>query len=104
MSTRRILKFPVKGCGADTLITCRRYAILDIQLQGTEMVCWIETDDSLPETTVELTSIGTGWNLPSELMDNYYYIKTVQDADEFVWHFYERLEFKDFKPNGEEAL
>ena len=51
MGITRILKYPVKGKGEVTTITCQRYRLLDIQLQGLELVCWIETRDDYPETT-----------------------------------------------------
>lgn len=89
IGTTRILKYPVNGNGAVTAIICRRYRLLDIQLQGDDLVCWIETRDSCPETTTRLLSIGTGWEMPSEFMSGSFYIKTVQDAYGYVWHFYE---------------
>ena len=89
MSTTRILKYPVNGNGAVTEITCRRHRLLDIQLQGDNLVCWIETRDDCPETTTNLLSVGTGWEMPSDLMNNTFYFKTVQDAYGYVWHFYD---------------
>lgn len=92
MSSTRIYKYPVAGEGAVTPIVCRRSRLLDIQLQGYEMVCWIETRDDYPETTTELVSFGTGWPIPTDLIGDMRYFKTVQDAAGFVWHFYEVLE------------
>lgn len=89
MSTSRILKFPVRGNGEVTSITCRKHRLLDIQLQGNNLMCWIETRDDLPEVTTELVALGTGWDIPSEMMSNAVYVKTVQDAFGYVWHFYE---------------
>lgn len=89
MSMTRILKYPVKGNGEVTSIICRKHRLLDIQLQGYTLMCWIETKDDLPEVTTELISIGTGWEVPPELMNNSSYFKTVQDAVGYVWHFYE---------------
>lgn len=91
MSSTRILRYTVKGSGAVTSIKCRRNRLLDIQLRGDEMVCWIETRDDLPETTTELVSIGTGWEVPSDVINGMTYRKTVQDADGYVWHFYESM-------------
>lgn len=89
MSTRRILKYPVTGGGAViTSVTCRRKRLLDIQLQGDELMCWIETGDDCPEVTTRLFSIGTGWEISSDILDNARYFKTVQDAYGYVWHFY----------------
>lgn len=92
MGAIRIYKYPVAGNGTVTPIVCRKNRLLDIQLQGCEMMCWIETNDKLPETTTELVSFGTGWPIPEELISTMRYFKTVQDAAGFVWHFYELLE------------
>lgn len=89
MATTRILKYKLNGFGTATKITCRRYRILDVQKQGLDLVCWIETRDDYPETTTELVSVGTGWEVPTDVMEYTKYIKTVQDAAGFVWHFYE---------------
>jgi len=89
MSTTRIFKYPVNGNGEVTRITCRRHRLLDVQLQGHDLMCWIETRDDCPETTTELISVGTGWEVPSEVMDGSFYFKTAQDALGYVWHFYE---------------
>ena len=92
MGTTKILKYKVFGEGVPTSITCHKARLLDIQLQRGDMVCWVETNDDLPETTTNLISLGTGWDVPSELMDKVRYFKTVQDACGFVWHFYEVVE------------
>ena len=85
----RIYKYPVIGDGQINKITCGRVKLLDIQLQGMEMVCWVETGDDIPVTTTELVGFGTGWPIPSEICGQMKYFKTVQDAAGFVWHFYE---------------
>lgn len=89
MGITKILKYPIKGNGEVNMITCRRRRLLDIQSQGHTLMCWIETCDDMPETTTELVSIGTGWEIPSEVMDRAFYFKTVQDAAGYVWHFYD---------------
>ena len=91
MSNIRILKYPVNGSGEVTRITCRRKRLLDIQRQNLDLVCWIETDDSLPETTTELVCIGTGWSVDADIFKDLKYLKTVQDTSGYVWHFYEIL-------------
>lgn len=88
MSTTRILKYPVLG-GSVTTITCRRRRLLDIQLQRGELVCWIETSDDSPEITTKLLSVGTGWDIPAEMLNEATYFKTVQDDYGYVWHFYD---------------
>lgn len=92
MSTTRIFKYPLVGEGIINPIVCKRSRLLDIQLQGYEMMCWVETRDDLPEVTTELIGFGTGWPIPADLFDGMKYLKTVQDAAGFVWHFYELLE------------
>lgn len=86
-----IYKYPIFGNGVLNKITCRRKKLLDIQMQNDEIVCWMEVDDDLPETTTELISLGTGWRVPKEDMYSFGYRKTVQDAVGCVWHFYEQL-------------
>ena len=89
MNNARVLKYPIAGEGVVNSIICRKYRLLDIQLQRDELVCWIETREECPETTTKLISVGTGWEVPSEILDKGFYFKTVQDAYGFVWHFYE---------------
>lgn len=89
MAITKILKYKLNGIGNSTKITCCRSRILDIQMQEGDMMCWIETRDDCPETTTEIVSIGTGWEIPSDIMTFTKYIKTIQDSDGFVWHFYE---------------
>lgn len=91
MSTTRILKYKLNCIGNPTRITCRRNRILDIQIQEGDMVCWIETRDDLLETTTEIVPIGTGWEIPSDVMSHTNYLKTIQDPYGYVWHFYEVL-------------
>ena len=94
MSSVKILKYQVAGNGELTNIICRKSKILDIQLQGYSMMCWIETRDDLPEVATSILSIGTGWDMPSDFMDGANFIKTVQDACGYVWHFYEVSEHR----------
>lgn len=89
MSNIRILKYPIHGEGWMNKIVCHKRRILDIQLQGDTIVCWIETDENLPEVGVEIVGYGTGWGIYEDY--NLSYIKTVQDAQGYVWHFYEVL-------------
>lgn len=91
MATTKIFKYKLNGIGNPTKITCRRSRILDIQMQEGDMVCWIETRDDYPETTTEIVSIGTGWEIPSDVMTFTNYLKTIQDHYGYVWHFYEVL-------------
>lgn len=89
MGNVKILKFPVKGYGLISNFRCKRSRLLDIQLQGTQMMCWVETRDEFPDSEVSLVSVGTGWEVPSEEISGAVYFKTVQDHAGYVWHFYE---------------
>lgn len=89
MSATKIYKYPVLGDGRTSQITCGKVRLLDIQLQGDQMMCWVETRDDLPATVTELIAFGTGWPIPTDLISKMKYFKTVQDAYGFVWHFYE---------------
>lgn len=91
MATTKILKYKLNGIGNPTKITCRRNRILDIQIQNGDMVCWIETSDDSLETTTEIVSVGTGWEIPSDVMKYTRHLKTIQDPYGYVWHFYEFL-------------
>ena len=58
---------------------------LDIQAQGKDMVVWAEVDLEKESKSFYVCSIGTGW---PRLGDNWNYLKTYQDDNGFVWHFY----------------
>lgn len=89
MGNVQILKFPVSGNGLVSSFRCKRSRLLDIQCQKGSLVCWVETRDEFPESEVRLIGIGTGWEVPSDLLSGAVYFKTVQDDDGYVWHFYE---------------
>lgn len=88
MSTKAILKYPLHEGQVPTEIRCRFVRLLDIQVQRSITTAWILTDDSVPEVEVELIPIGTGWEIPSDVMDQVEHVKTVQDAYGFVWHYH----------------
>ena len=90
MGNVRVLKFPVSGYGTEQTFRCKRSRLLDIQAQGDQLVCWVETRDEFPESEVALISVGTGWEVPSDVLAGYVYFKTVQDCCGLVWHFYEK--------------
>ena len=91
MGVRRILKYPLY-CGQTTTdIKCNFVRVLDIQVQHSNVTAWILTDDSVPEVEISLIPVGTGWEIPSEIMDGLEYIKTVQDDYGFVWHYHMKV-------------
>lgn len=79
---KRIWKYPLKE---ETDIKGKIGRVLDVQLQGDQICAWIEMDDNAPEQSITIVAIGTGWDLPSYLCENY--ISTVQVGN-YVWHFY----------------
>lgn len=88
MNAKRILKYHLYNGEVSTEIKCRFVRLLDIQVQHSVVTAWILTDDSVPEVDVELIPIGTGCEIPPEVMDKVEYVKTVQDAYGFVWHYH----------------
>lgn len=90
MGNVRILKFPVSGFGIEQKFKCKRSRLLDIQNQDDQLVCWVETRDEFPEVDVAMIGIGTGWEVPAEILAGHVYFKTVQDSCGLVWHFYEK--------------
>ena len=51
---------------------------------------WIECDESAPEVSIDVVALGTGWDLPDELMVELNYVGTVLDGP-YVWHYYWRM-------------
>lgn len=37
---------------------------------------------------VSLVAVGTGWDLPDEFTEEWTFIDTVLDDEEYVWHIY----------------
>ena len=88
MNTTRILKYSLIPGAASTEITCKVRKLLDIQTQKGKPVIWIETADDIPEQTFHIVAVGTGWELPTDIMRDMKYIASVQDSEGFVWHYY----------------
>lgn len=71
---------------------------LDIQIQGGDMVVWAEVDLEKESKKFYVGSIGTGWE---RLGPDWNYLKTYQDDNGFVWHFYwkeDRVDDKTIEP------
>lgn len=89
VSTKRILKYPLNPGGvASIVLDCKCSQILDIQIQHGKTVVWVETQDDMPAVNLRFVAMGTGWEIPTEVIDRMQYIKTVQDVAGFVWHYY----------------
>ena len=83
---RKIYKYelPVDG-GIITIKQCI-IKILNIQEQnGIPMMWAIVAPDNEVVEPLEITAIGTGWELPTGLQD---YLGTAQDGYGFVWHYF----------------
>lgn len=66
---------------------------LDIQIQGGDMVVWAEVDLEKESRNFYIGSIGTGWE---RLGPDWNYLKTYQDDNGFVWHFYWKEDSDNF--------
>ena len=88
MSIKRILKFPLRPGEIPTDIKCNFVGLLDIQVQRSIVTAWVVTDNNAPEITLQIIPLGTGWEIPSDILESLEYIKTVQDTAGFVWHYY----------------
>ena len=61
---------------------------LSVQTQNEVPHVWIMLDDDIPEVSIDIAAIGTGWDLPSDVMAQMGYIGTAQDGFGFVWHYF----------------
>ena len=106
---RKIYKYelPVDG-GIITIKQCI-IKILSIQEQNGIPMMWaiVDPDNEVVEP-LEITAIGTGWELPTGLKD---YLGTAQDGYGFVWHYFslklrelEKPEEQTYAQTKEEAL
>lgn len=106
---RKIYKYelPVDG-GIITIKQCI-IKILSIQEQNGIPMMWAIVDpDNEAVEPLEITAIGTGWELPTGLDD---YLGTAQDEYGFVWHYFslklrelEKPEEQSYIQMKEEAL
>ena len=88
MSIKRILKFPLRPGEMPTDIKCNFVRLLDIQIQRSVVTAWVVTDSNAPEITIQIIPFGTGWEIPSDILEALEYVKTVQDDYGFVWHYH----------------
>ena len=98
---RKIYKYelPVDG-GIITIKQCI-IKILNIQEQNGIPMMWaiVDPDNEVVEP-LEITAIGTGWELPTGLDD---YLGTAQDEYGFVWHYFS-LKLKELKKLEEQSF
>ena len=64
--------------------------ILDIGMQGTDIVLWYSFEDQDKHTVLhEFRVVGTGHNVPNESNNYWAHMKTVIDGS-YVWHIYKK--------------
>lgn len=83
---RRIWKYDLKENGVTT-IQGRIRNIKTIMVQGGIPRIWIEMDDDCDEISIDIVSIGTGWEVPTEVLGKMGYINSVIVGD-YVWHYH----------------
>lgn len=91
---RKIYKYELPVDGGIITIKQSIIKILSIQEQNGIPVMWAIVDpDNEAVEPLEITAIGTGWELPTGLDD---YLGTAQDEFGFVWHYFS-LKLKELK-------
>lgn len=83
---RRIWKYDLKENGVTT-IQGRIRNIKTIMVQDSIPRIWIEMDDDYDEISIDIVSIGTGWEIPTEVLGKMKYINSVIVGD-YVWHYH----------------
>ena len=83
---RRIWKYPLKENDVTTIVG-NVYCIRAIMVQDGIPQVWIEMDDDCAEVSIDLVSVGTGWDVSSEVMECFHYVDSVIIGD-YVWHYY----------------
>lgn len=82
----KIFKYELPVNGGIIAIKQCIIKILSIQEQNGIPVMWAIVDpDSEAIEPLEITAIGTGWELPSGVDE---YLGTAQDEFGFVWHYF----------------
>ena len=84
---KTIIKYELPVMGNTIHITSNVLQWLDVQSQKGNPCLWVMVDDIGEKQTYEIMSAGTGWKLPNRIED-YFYIGTVQDNYNCVWHYF----------------
>ena len=103
---RKIYKYELPVNGGIIAIKQCIIKILSIQEQNGIPMMWAIVDpDNEAIEPLEITAIGTGWELPSGADE---YLGTAQDEFGFVWHYFslklKELEEQSYMQLKEEAL
>lgn len=81
-----IYKYPLAVSIENTLSLPRFSHILDIQLQCGVPHVWVKVSDCEVMIITKIKAFPTGANQPE--IENLIHIKTIQDAQGYVWHFF----------------
>lgn len=101
---KMILKYEVGRNGDVYTITGRIARLLDVQWIPTQgMMVWCEISDEVEEVSLDIAAIGTGWELPSDVMATMKYFGTAFDGMN-EWHYYwtRHIEVPDNEAGEEE--
>lgn len=82
---KRIYKYALGRDGEVVTYKGKFERFLQVQVQNGIPHVWIMLDDDMPEVSIDIAAIGTGWDLPTDVMG---YIGTAQDGFGFVWHYF----------------
>lgn len=85
---KRIYKYTLGRDGDVVHYTGKFERFLDVRTQNGIPTVWIELNDDVPEISIDIVAIGTGWELPTEVMTQLNYVGTAIDGFGFVWHYY----------------
>lgn len=61
---------------------------LRVVLQNGQPTLWAIVDPDKNVTPTEIIAVGTGWDLSDEILYNYSYYGTCEDASGYVWHYF----------------
>ena len=85
---KQIVKYEVGRNGDVYTITGRIARLLNVEwipTQGAMVFC--EISDNVEEVSLDIASIGTGWELPDDVMQTMRYFGSIFDGMD-VWHYY----------------
>ena len=85
---KRIYKYALGRDGEVVTYKGKFERFLQVQVQNGIPQVWIMLDDDMPEVSIDIAAIGTGWELPADVMTQMGYVGTAQDGFGFVWHYF----------------
>ena len=83
---RTVFKTKLDVCDFQTIELPRNFRMLHIGMQCGEPCIWYECDTDEPLVELDIFCFGTGH--PMDKLSSMIYIGTVNQNDDFIWHFY----------------